>query len=294
MGVSGCTRECAEAQSKDVGVIATETGWNLYVAGNGGRSPRHADLFATDLTDEQLVQLVDRFLMYYVRTADRLQRTSVWLEALDGGLEHVRDVIVDDSLGICDELDADMALHVDTYECEWKATLADPARLEHFVEFVNAPDEHSTPVWVETRGAAGAGVNRVSVAAVESLPVDRGVAAMVGGEYVAVFRLADGEIAAIDHVDPCSGVPVLARGLVGSVDDVPVVASPLHKQRFDLRTGRCLDSDTAVRVWPVDRRRWHGHHRRTPGRHHPGRHHPGRHHPGRHHPGRHPPVDTRG
>lgn len=152
MGVSGCTRECAEAQSKDVGVIATETGWNLYVAGNGGRSPRHADLFATDLTDDELVQLIDRFLMYYVRTADRLQRTSVWLEALDGGLEHVRDVIVDDSLGICCELDADITLHVDTYECEWKATLADPARLEHFVEFVNAPQEHSTPVWVETRG----------------------------------------------------------------------------------------------------------------------------------------------
>ncbi len=152
MGVSGCTRECAEAQSKDVGVIATDHGWNLYVAGNGGRSPRHADLFATDLDDEALVRTIDRFLMYYVRTADRLQRTSVWLESLDGGLEHIREVIVEDALGVCAELDADIALHVDTYECEWKATLADPARLQHFVEFVNAPEEHSTQVWVETRG----------------------------------------------------------------------------------------------------------------------------------------------
>lgn len=96
-------------------------------------------------------------------------------------------------------------------------------------------------------------MNRVSIARLEDLPVDRGVAAVVGGQYVAVFRLADGELAAIDHVDPCSQVPVLARGLVGSVDDVPVVASPLHKQRFDLRTGQCLDDpDKKVRVWPVE------------------------------------------
>ncbi len=96
-------------------------------------------------------------------------------------------------------------------------------------------------------------MNRVMVGPLDSLPVDRGVAAIVGGEYVAVFRLADGELAAIDHVDPCSGVPVLARGLVGSVGDVPVVSSPLHKQRFDLRTGRCLDDpDRSVRVWTVE------------------------------------------
>ncbi|MET0911344.1 MAG: nitrite reductase (NAD(P)H), partial [Ilumatobacteraceae bacterium] len=155
MGVSGCTRECAEAQSKDVGVIATENGWNLYVAGNGGRSPRHADLLATDLTDEQLVSAIDRFLLFYIRTADRLQRTSTWLDALDAGaddrLDYLRGVIFDDTLGIAAELDADMAAHVDTYECEWKATLDDPERLAHFVEFVNAPDVHSEPVWITER-----------------------------------------------------------------------------------------------------------------------------------------------
>ncbi len=155
MGVSGCTRECAEAQSKDVGVIATENGWNLYVAGNGGRSPRHADLIATDLTDEQLIAAIDRFLLFYIRTADRLQRTSTWLEALDAevgdGLDYLRGVIFDDQLGIAAELDADMASHVDTYECEWKATLDDPERLAHFVEFVNAPDVHSSPVWITER-----------------------------------------------------------------------------------------------------------------------------------------------
>jgi nitrite reductase (NADH) large subunit len=152
MGVSGCTRECAEAQSKDVGVIATENGWNLYVCGNGGRSPRHADLFASDLSDDALILAIDRFVMFYIRTADRLQRTSTWLEEFDGGLDHLREVVFDDVLGIAEELDADIAHHVDTYECEWKATLADPARLAHFVEFVNAPDQHTTPVVITERG----------------------------------------------------------------------------------------------------------------------------------------------
>ncbi|MBQ1072037.1 nitrite reductase large subunit NirB [Micromonospora sp. C31] len=137
--VSGCARECAEARSKDFGVIATDTGWNLYVGGNGGFRPRHADLFATDLSTEALVRLVDRFLMYYVRTADRLQRTAAWIEALEGGLDHLRAVIVDDSLGLCAELDAAMARHVDSYSDEWRDVLEDPVRLRRFASFVNAP-----------------------------------------------------------------------------------------------------------------------------------------------------------
>ena len=150
--VSGCTRECAEAQSKDFGIIATETGWNLYVGGNGGRQPRHGDLIATDIDDQTLVQTIDRFLMFYIRTADKLQRTSVWLESLAGGIDYLKEVIFEDSLGICAELDADMAKHVETYKCEWKETLESPERLSQFVEFVNAPDESSTPVWIRERG----------------------------------------------------------------------------------------------------------------------------------------------
>ncbi|WP_067800617.1 nitrite reductase large subunit NirB [Actinomadura formosensis] len=137
--VSGCARECAEAQSKDFGVIATENGWNLYLAGNGGMRPRHADLFATGLTDDQLITCIDRFLMFYIRTADRLQRTASWLESLDGGLDHLREVIVDDRLGICADLDAAMARHVASYSDEWRDTLDDPERLRRFVSFVNAP-----------------------------------------------------------------------------------------------------------------------------------------------------------
>ncbi|PBC82282.1 nitrite reductase (NADH) large subunit [Streptomyces sp. KS_16] len=137
--VSGCARECAEARGKDFGVIATSQGWNLYVGGNGGADPRHADLLAQDLDDAGLIRLIDRFLMFYIRTADRLERTSAWLERIEGGLDHVRDVVVHDSLGLCDELEALMAAHVTHYRDEWAETLADPERLARFVSFVNAP-----------------------------------------------------------------------------------------------------------------------------------------------------------
>ncbi|NGO81554.1 nitrite reductase large subunit [Streptomyces sp. YC504] len=137
--VSGCARECAEAQSKDFGVIATASGWNLYVGGNGGMTPRHADLLAQDLSDTELIRLIDRFLMFYIRTADRLERTASWLERLEGGLEHLREVIVEDSLGLCDELESLMAAHVAGYSDEWAETLQDPERLARFVSFVNAP-----------------------------------------------------------------------------------------------------------------------------------------------------------
>ena len=142
--VSGCARECAEAQSKDFGVIATENGWNLYVGGNGGMRPRHADLLATDVDSVTLIRLIDRFLMYYIRTADRLQRTSTWLESLgsasETGLEHVRRVVVDDALGLGEELEADMERHVAGYADEWAQTLADPEKLARFTSFINAAD----------------------------------------------------------------------------------------------------------------------------------------------------------
>jgi len=137
--VSGCARECAEARSKDFGIIATENGWNLYVAGNGGFTPRHADLLVSDVDTETLIKVIDRFLMFYIRTADRLQRTAAWLEGLDGGLDHLREVIVDDKLGICAELEAAMTEHVAGYADEWRGVLEDPEKLARFSSFVNAP-----------------------------------------------------------------------------------------------------------------------------------------------------------
>ncbi|SIR82131.1 nitrite reductase (NADH) large subunit [Microbispora rosea] len=148
--VSGCARECAEARSKDFGVIATEQGWNLYVGGNGGFKPRHADLLASDLSTDDLVRTIDRFLMFYIRTADRLQRTAAWLENLDGGLDYLREVIMEDSLGICAELDAQMERHVSTYADEWRATIEDPDKLRRFVSFVNAPGVPDPSISFET------------------------------------------------------------------------------------------------------------------------------------------------
>ena len=151
--VSGCARECAEARSKDFGVIATETGWNLYVCGNGGFRPRHADLLVSDVDTETLVRTSDRFLMFYVRTADRLQRTAPWLEDLEGGLDHLRDVIVHDSLGICAELDAAMEAHVAGYSDEWRGVLEDPDKLTRFTSFVNAPGTPDPSIeFVQERG----------------------------------------------------------------------------------------------------------------------------------------------
>ncbi|TDP89961.1 nitrite reductase large subunit NirB [Labedaea rhizosphaerae] len=137
--VSGCARECAEARGKDFGVIATERGWNLYVGGNGGTTPRHADLLVSEVDKETLLRTIDRFLMFYIRTADRLQRTSAWLESLEGGLDHLRAVVLDDSLGLCADLDRQMAAHVDAYTDEWADVLADPDKLARFTSFVNAP-----------------------------------------------------------------------------------------------------------------------------------------------------------
>ena len=152
MGVSGCQRECAEARSKDVGVIATEKGWNLYVGGNGGATPKHAQLLAGDLDAETLVRYIDRYLMFYIRTADRLQRTAVWQETIEGGLDHIRAVVCDDSLGIADDLEAAMAQHVAGYSDEWAGVLADEEKLSRFVSFVNAPDQPDPTVVFDDSG----------------------------------------------------------------------------------------------------------------------------------------------
>jgi nitrite reductase (NADH) large subunit len=172
-GVSGCARECAEARGKDFGIIATQVGWNLYVGGNGGAVPAHGQLLAADLETETLVKYLDRFLMYYIRTADRLQRTSNWIESLDGGLDRVREIVVDDALGLGTELEAAMARHVAGYFDEWRATLEDPEKLRRFVSFVNAPQTPDPNISFE--------VNRDQIIPAQSTgPVSLGLSIPVG------------------------------------------------------------------------------------------------------------------
>ncbi|WP_026973349.1 nitrite reductase large subunit NirB [Aliagarivorans marinus] len=150
-GVSGCTRECAEAQGKDLGIIATDAGWNMYVCGNGGMKPRHADLLASDLSETTLIQYIDRFMMFYIRTAAPLQRTSVWLENMEGGIDYLREVIVNDKLGFNTQLESDLAKLVAEYRCEWADTLESERQLKRFNHFINSDKRDDNLMFVDER-----------------------------------------------------------------------------------------------------------------------------------------------
>ncbi len=150
--VSGCVRECAEAQSKDFGIIATEKGWNLYVCGNGGAKPQHAQLLASDIDRETCIRYIDRFLMFYIKTAEPLNRTATWLNKMEGGLAYLKEVIVNDSLGIGAQLEMGMQLMVDTYQCEWKEVINNPELRKRFAYFVNSEEPDPTLQFVPERG----------------------------------------------------------------------------------------------------------------------------------------------
>jgi nitrite reductase (NADH) large subunit len=257
--VSGCIRECAEAQGKDFGLIATEKGYNLYVCGNGGARPRHADLLASDLDEDTTLKYLDRFLMYYVRTADRLTRTSVWLENLEGGIEYLRDVIVNDRLGIADELERQMQAHVDSYQCEWKAVVDDPEKRRFFrafanedegVEIVDGPSDFvSLDRLASDRSAfEPEGPRWVRVGSVDDFPIDGGRTIRHGAAEVAVFRFASrGEWYATQNTCPHKKEAVLSRGILGDQKGEPKVACPLHKKTFSLASGAGLN-DEAYRI----------------------------------------------
>ncbi|WP_072214978.1 nitrite reductase large subunit NirB [Type-D symbiont of Plautia stali] len=263
MAVSGCTRECAEAQSKDIGVIATDKGWNLYVCGNGGMKPRHADLFASDLDDETLLRYVDRILMFYVRTADRLQRTSVWMDNMEGGLDYLRRVVIEDVLGIGERLEQEMQLVVDRYQCEWLSTLQDPSRRALFTPTLNSEEADETLNYVRVRDQRQpASMDIIPVTTlpdepwsaicdVTAIPASAGIGARLGGQRVALFRMGE-TIYALEDIEPGTQASVLSRGILGDVAGEPVVISPLYKQRVRLRDGQSLDNaEHQLRCWPV-------------------------------------------
>jgi nitrite reductase (NADH) large subunit len=90
--------------------------------------------------------------MFYVRTADRLQRTSVWMDNLEGGLDYLKQVVIEDPLGICNDLEAQMDAVVGSYQCEWKTTIEDPEKLKRFRQFVNSEAQDKAIIFVEERG----------------------------------------------------------------------------------------------------------------------------------------------
>lgn len=263
MAVSGCTRECAEAQGKDIGVIATEKGWNLYVCGNGGMKPRHGDLFASDLDGATLIRTVDRLLMFYIRTADRLQRTSTWMDNLEGGIDYLREVILEDSLGIGEELEQEMARVVASYQCEWQTTLNDPQRLALFRSYVNSdrPDEavqrqmlrgQPQPVIAPVRREGEVSTRPwQAICELAAIPAQAGIGARLGERQIALFRFGE-QVYALDNLEPGSDANVLSRGMLGDAGGEPMVISPLYKHRIRLRDGRpCDGGEPMVRAWPV-------------------------------------------
>ncbi len=281
--VSGCVRECAEAQSKDFGLIATETGYNLFVCGNGGANPRHADLLAADLDEETAIKYIDRFLMYYISTADKLQRTSVWLENLEGGIEHLREVVVEDKLGIADDLEAMMQRVVDSYACEWKAVVEDPQKRAKFRQFVNTdqvepnielipqrgqkrpadwPDElvsleQAEQIENDKQSAEADGqlaqTEWVQVGMVDDFPQDGGATIKYGQVQIAVFNFSSrGEWYATQQMCPHKKAFVMSRGIIGDAGGKPKVACPVHKKTFSLESGKSTGGDEySVMVFPV-------------------------------------------
>ena len=271
MAVSGCVRECAEAQSKDVGIIATEDGWNLYVCGNGGANPRHADLIATGIDDETAIRLIDRFFMYYIHTADRLQRTARWLEAMEGGIDYLKGVIVEDSLGIAEQLEKDMGNLVSGYACEWKIVVQDPDRAAAFrhyadgkafdetLRFVEERDQKRPGDWSESESDSVLEVEDttsqwVKVASVGEIPMDGGTTIKYGDSQIALFHFAHSDrYFASQNVCPHKRDMVLSRGIVGDVDGIAKVACPLHKKTFALDSGSGIsDPELSIATFPVE------------------------------------------
>jgi NAD(P)H-dependent nitrite reductase large subunit/NAD(P)H-dependent nitrite reductase small subunit len=272
--VSGCVRECAEAQGKDFGLVATERGWNVYVCGNGGASPRHADLLAGDVDEETATRYLDRFIMFYIRTADRLTRTSVWLDKMGGGIEHLRRVIVEDALGIGADLEREMRALVDSYVCEWAGVVRDRTKRAAFRHFAQGEDGDDTVRWTRERdqrapdrGPKVAEVRRLPVlpmgtqpeerwlrvASTVDVPCEGGIAVRAAGAQLAVFHFESrGEWYATQNLCPHRHEMVIARGILGDEGGKPKVACPLHKNTFDLKSGACLsDASLALATYPV-------------------------------------------
>jgi nitrite reductase (NAD(P)H) len=293
-GVSGCVRECAEAQSKDFGLIATDKGFNVFVAGNGGANPRHCDLLAKDVPPDEVVSMLDRYLMFYIRTADKLQRTARWLENLPGGIKYLKEVILEDKLGICAELEKQMEELVGSFFCEWTEALADPDRLKVFSQFSNTPETlestekvverlQSRPVhwpkdsttydfrahpWTALTWQPMARVEQfVDAATGSSLAVKR------GDTQLALFKVR-GRYYATQQMCPHKRAFVLSDGLIG--DDYKTdslwISCPLHKRNYTLSgpaagdpspspsdgkdsAGKCSNDDAVnIAVFPVEAR----------------------------------------
>lgn len=280
-GVSGCVRECAEAQNKDFGLIASDKGFNIFVGGNGGATPKHSELLAKDVPPDDVVSVLDRYLMFYIRTADKLQRTARWLENLPGGIKYLREVILEDKLGICASLEAQMEELVGTFFDEWAEAVKDPAKSKKFTQFDNTTETLENMELEQDRGQT-----RPVYWAKESAKVDfkntkwtsltwqpvieashfrgaddapNGISANIkrGDTQLAVFRVR-GKYLASQQMCPHKRAFVLSDGLIGDSNDKLWVSCPYHKRNYELNgndAGRCQnDEEVSIAVFPVEER----------------------------------------
>ena len=270
-GVSGCVRECAEAQSKDFGLIATEKGYNIFVGGNGGATPRHTDLLARDVPPDEVIPILDRYLAFYIRTADKLQRTARWIENLDGGIQYLKEVILDDKLGICADLEKQMEDLIGTYFCEWTETLKSPERMKLFSQFANSDEyvegveqvmERDQPrptfwpkqsVTEDFRGTKWSDLSWQPLAKTDQFqdsPAGSSVAVKRGDTQLAIFKIK-GDYYASQQMCPHRRAFVLSDGLIGDNEKGKFwVSCPIHKRNYELggeNAGKC-SNDEAVNI----------------------------------------------
>jgi len=279
-GVSGCVRECAEAQNKDFGLIATEKGFNIFVGGNGGATPRHSELLAKDVAPDDVVPILDRYLMFYMRTADRLQRTARWIENLPGGIAYLRQVVLEDSLGICAELEKQMEALVDTFFCEWTEVLSSPAKLAQFSQFGNTADNLEGMEYVQDRGQPrpaywpkdGASENfrdtkwttlswqpLAQSAQFADTATGSSLAVKRGDTQLAIFKVR-GQYYCTQQMCPHKRAFVLSDGLIGEdlANDKRWVSCPYHKRNYTLNgdeAGKCgNDEQVNIATFSVEAR----------------------------------------
>ncbi|KAI9826003.1 MAG: hypothetical protein M1819_007458 [Sarea resinae] len=279
-GVSGCVRECAEAQNKDFGLIATEKGFNVFVGGNGGSKPRHSELLAKDVPPDDVIPILDRYLAFYIRTADKLQRTARWIENLPGGIKYLREVVLQDKLGICAELEKQMSDLVDTFFCEWTEVINNPERQKVFHQFGNTSEtienvekveergQQRPTYWAEEsahddfRGTQWSSLSWqpiIEASKFPDTPTGSSNAVKRGDTQLAVFKIK-GRYFATQQMCPHKRAFALSDGLIG--DDIKSdklwVSCPFHKRNYELKgadAGKCSNDDSVnIATFPVEER----------------------------------------
>jgi nitrite reductase (NAD(P)H) len=279
--VSGCVRECAEAQNKDFGLIATEKGYNIFVGGNGGAKPRHAEILAFDVLPDDVIPILDRYLSFYIRTADKLQRTARWIENLPGGIKYLRGVILEDSLGICADLEKQMQGLIQSYFCEWTEAVKDPERRKLFQQFANTeetivdtiepteergqqrpsywPKESVTQDFRSTKWSSLSWQPMVQANQFSDVATGDGKALKRGDTQLAIFKVR-GKYYCTQQMCPHKRAFVLSDGLIGEdlVSNKLWVSCPHHKRNFELSgvdAGRCGNDETVnIATFAVEER----------------------------------------